>query len=56
MTEVVAESCQHHAQPILFGGAARSFQHQVVEELAGQVHHTQAVLKPAVLRAREDVM
>ena len=54
--KVVAESSQHHAQPVLLGGTARPLQHQVLEELAGQVHHPQAVLHPAVLRPWEDVV
>ena len=56
MPEIMEESCQHHAESILFGGAAWSLQHQVLEELSSEVHDTQAVLQPAVLRAREDVV
>ena len=56
MPEIMEESCQHHAQSILFGGAARSLQHQVLEELAGEVHHPEAVLHPAVLGPGEDIV
>ena len=38
------------------GGAARPLEHEVLEELPGEVHHPQAVLHPRVLRAGEHVV
>ena len=49
MSQIMAEPSQHHTDLIHLVSTARLLQHEVVNELPGQVHHTQAVLPPGVL-------
>ena len=49
MSQIMTETRQHHTDPVHLVSTARLLQHEVVDELPGQVHYTQAVLPPGVL-------
>ena len=56
MPEVMAEAGHHHTDLILLVRPAGPYLDEVVHHLPGQVHHAQAVLPPAVLSGRVDVV
>ena len=52
----MAQSSHHHTDLISLISTAGSLLHEVVHHLPRQVHHSQAVLPPAVLGPRKHVV
>ena len=56
MPEVMAEAGHHHTDLVLLVSPAGPGLDEVIHHLPSQVHHAQAVLPPAVLGGRVDVV
>ena len=56
VTQIMTEPGHHHTDLVSLVGTARPLLHEVVHHLPGQVHHAQAMLPPAVLGGRVDVV
>ena len=56
MSQIMAQSSHHHTYLIGLISTAGSLLHEMVHHLPREVHHSQAVLPPAVLGSRKHVV